>query len=308
MSHLRYSSVVWWGPLLLAGLALSAAEENSAPLAESKRELKALRSDQALQESESGTRPDAKMRAILPPFKTETESVPAPPPSVDKQKARDEKKKNWLLNGVDALEQDAKIGKRGRGGETGGPRDESDRVDFSDDDYLLSTYEAQKMKTAAAAGDESVGKPSQPFNPLETFLASWMTPDRLGGKKSAWADALKPAAGTAPDRASSGTLNSLLMGTEMATDRITPVRDGTTSTAARNPYLETMMLSATETTTGGGGAGAGMLPPLKADHKSPAATPPDRVIDDRQEPRTDRSYVPPLPDDGKKYFPQLKRF
>lgn len=295
-----------WLPalLLLAGPSGRGAEDKPAPLEESKRELKALQSDQHLRRSGAAAS-DEKLQVGLPRLQTGGDAPAGLPSSPSAQTTPNEPNKDWLLNGMDALEKSAKT----RGGKTGKGSAEDDpellgAVDFSDPAYLLKTYEAQRAKSAGLAGVGFAATDFRAVNPLEAYLSSWMQTTGPNAGKEGATGVLHPRGSATPgDAAGSGFFEGA--GLPADDNRRTTLE--AKSEPALNPFLQSVELPSARAsgTPANLGAKNGFHPPETTSKASavPALSGPE---DNR--PKPDRNYVPLPLNNDKKYFPQLKRF
>ena len=160
-------------------LAARAAEPVGAPLADSKRELKALQAEQATKANPSG-----KIMGNVP-------DVGAPTPGempidltssikTEKElKKKTDARKNWLLDGMDQLGQNSK-GTNKDTRDTGEVKNAADEEKPAEGDTLLKLYSEQKKKDEARteARTAAVAR-NDPFAP---FLQGWLANSPAIGK------------------------------------------------------------------------------------------------------------------------------
>ncbi len=293
--------------LLLAALR-AGAEETSAPLENSKQELKSL---------QKGAAPgvDAslgKMSDVMPQMQSPV-NEPLPFDLTKTQKSeselnkKEDAQKNWLLDGMDKLDpktpKSKEAGRKNAANVTGD--DDKEKAGEADSGDLLTLYSEQKKTTEAKAGAKQT-KPAR-NDPMTPFLQGWLADSPVRGKF--FDDYVKRpdggatnsgAVGSAQPDSSSGLNFSVVDGGASNSRNVpsgpAPVRV--------NPYLQGLDMSGLQDLGGGGRqsasnpvlqAGPIQPPPPLAD-PVPALRPPDKKL-----------QLPSLTDD-KKYFPQLNKF
>ncbi|MFI5355427.1 MAG: hypothetical protein ACHQX0_07440 [Desulfobaccales bacterium] len=299
---------------LAAAAALAAAEEPAAPLAESKRELKQLQSDNAAAKSALSTTGDLKALAPGLTLQTDSAAPTAPPPVAEPdQSTKPGTGPNWLLDtygrldGKDAGRNSGKTDRKGGREEGAG----TGWIDRSDPQYLLKAYDqqAQQDRLRNGGGNPGTSRPpaGQGIDPMMPYLQDWLarSPIRevilgtLTHKNSnpfSGADTINEAPdllghpGMPEDNTPAGANTFLMPSGERTAD---------------NPYLQALALP-------GGGETGSPVAPVHLPAANSAATTAQSTSAIESTPANSRSLsykAPPAPsDDDKKYFPQLKRF
>ena len=291
----------------IAGLALGAvtiaapsAEPAGAPLADSKRELKAFEADQATKANPSG-----KTTGNLP-------EVGAPTPgetpldltaSIRAEKELRKKKdaqKNWLLDGMDKLGPSAK-----RGGKNSHDLKEVDAVDpadSSDPNYLLKLYSEQQSKDEARTEAKTASAARN--NPFAPFLQGWLA-NSPANVKSFDATGRKPEAiGMGASGPAQAEVNmSQVAG---AAPDLSGLRGNSAPPVAQsNPYLEAPAGPALPDFGTVSGPGS----PAKGDNGPGAAPPKPSMVEPIPTARPVEKKPQFLrPSDNDKYFPQQRKF
>ncbi len=291
--------MVWF--VLLAALGARAGEP-TAPLEDSKQELKALQKEQSTNGVEA---PAGKLHDVMPRLQApDSPALPVEPPVPQKSETQlnREARENWLLDGMDRLEKNPK-------GKARNPKDEStkskgEQADPNDPNYLLNLYGEQQKNAAAKAAAKTPAAGRK--DPLTPFLQDWLANSPVRGK---FFDEYMRQRTTTDGSTGATARGQLESGASASFAGIDPdsagVRHGPDDTApvAANPYLQSLDLSALHE---------------KSSHDSqtaaaagfrPAANPPTAALVDPGLPARppDRKPPPPLADDNK-YFPQLKKF
>ena len=176
--------------LLLALVCVARAddEQPAAPLENTKAELKSLQKDEAA--AKSGAL-DGSLKDGLPQMQSPISNVlpfelpQAKTPQSELKKKRDAQK-NWLLDGVGRLDEEAKLKSKAQG-QSGRDKSEPDdeKADPTDSDYLLKLYSEQQKKDEATKGahDEDKKKDALAQNdPLAPFLQGWLAGSPVRGK------------------------------------------------------------------------------------------------------------------------------
>jgi hypothetical protein len=277
------------GGALLAGMA--AAEPDTAPLADSKKALETLRTDQR----NGNVAPAAgKLRDLLPtiekPGAGPTLPVePSGPPQRDKSVQSKERPKNWLLSGMDKLNAPKKTESGRRTRDKATADDEStDEASGSATDLLGLYSEQQKQANDVRELPAKLPTP----DPLAPFLQNWLSGSPVRGQffdeTLRRPESLRPASGQSsrPGEAPAGALVDL---PEFKDARSPALAGG----PAKNPYLSAMEpLERADPPPPGRPAVAAV----------PAITPPPPPLP------LERKAGPTPPADEKKYFPQLRKF
>ncbi len=293
--------------LLLLVATHAAAEENTAPLSESKRQLKQLQKDQS---SRDQTATGSDLKGLMPSIAApggQALDLPPPPEMSSHPNGKDQpgaKSANWLLEGYDRL--GAAAGKAGKGGRSL-HEDGRAKVDEARETGSLSqSADKRDQNRADTEGRGDHPKSSQPPDPMEPFLKAWLA-------KSPVKDVIL----NARDDAKRLDNGSDLLGVEL-----NPTREGsapgpallTTNTAGENtlgakpenPYLQA--LNAPLPVTAPAVAPQTNVAPVAATGQGRIDAP---VIDaTTASPAKNNSFngPPSQAKDDKKYFPQLKRF
>lgn len=303
--RLRAPSVVL-GVVLLTATVQRA--DTGAPLESTKQQLRKLNDGQ-----KPGTGPGATegLRPSLPTIQTPgQEALPSlqltDPEKLEKERKRQKnERKNWLVNGVEQLEQKDK-GKKAdviSGGETKADGNDSRSVDEADPQYLLKLYDEQK-KVSEAHKIETKPQRTPQADPFAPFLQGWLGNSPVRGQ---FFDefARKPeGTTTGPTSLAPVAMNGsrdFTSGPQTATN---PVND---LPAKPNPYLAE--LNRPVQSEPSGNALSGQNPLNSLDTASPFSKPLIPLAQPPVETRPpERKPLPaPLADD-KKYFPQLKKF
>ena len=293
--------------VLVSAVVTAAAAEPDAPLANTSKALQQLQQEQTAQNS---TGAKGKLTDGVPDFQTPLPGMtaPEPPPSARTQAELKKKKddhKNWLVDGVNTLEQENK-GKDGKPNDKeAGPiateqAKQEVASDSSDPNLLLKLYSEQKEASAAkGAGHLAPPVMRDAFAP---FMQEWLGSSPAHGKFSVELGRPSDSGGAAPVVAGPGSAQLAtegVTGLDLAPRPLPPA-------PAANPYLQ-------------GLDWAGLTD--SAPNRSPATVEviaPDKPIDFQPSTTSaaaaaaastvDRKTAPPPADDDKKYFPQLKKF
>jgi len=307
--------------VLGAGLAgWVGAQESSAPLSETKQQLKALQKDRAAQQSgmAAGKLSDALPGSgALPQITTPEAPPPRPPERTDEAKQK-RAGQNWLLDGVNELsrtksDRNARTA-TGRRGET-----EEDTaagaapLDPADPDYFLRVYERERaaqlarreeQQLAAQAAGGSAAGTAQP-NAMAPFLEQWLagSPVRDIVREGANLNRRATPAGGgeltrsgAPESAPSDPRPAFEIADRVAPVAATPARSDT------NPFLQALGLSTAPVGPSAARNSSTVLPPPPAPARAAEST----VL---PAPTPEPLRRPPnVTDESRKYFPQLKKF
>lgn len=292
--------------LLLAASAAGAEGQGGAPLESSKQALKTLQSDQSANDRAAAA---GKLTDGLPRLETPVPGAVAreiSPPDDARRKEMDLKnnrQKNWLLDGVDKLGRDAKSRKQTGKRDRASPTDEEEEaLDSSDPDYVLRLYADQKRQAEGkSATRQTVGARNDPIAP---FLQDWLgnSPvrekffDEFVRKTNTGGPTVSSAglAGTGQRQDWGGTVtveNS--RGAPASAPQPNPYLAGLESPSAPDPESDRLNASLTAPTASGDPV---VAPTAPAGAPIPAARPAVKK--------------PPLlaPSDNEKYFPQQKKF
>lgn len=314
--------------VLGAGLAgWAGAQDASAPLSESKQQLKNLRKDRAAQQSgaNSGNLRDAlPIAGAVPQLESRPEPPPRAPDRGENRKRQDKAGQNWLLDGVNELSRSK--GDRTRTGTAKNRASDSDQeaeadgqaLDPSAPDYFLRVYERERAallarreeERAAAQGESgSAGSASalEQNNVMAPFLDRWLagSPVKEIARDSAIASRRdsSPVSGLVgagePREAPRGEKTAALnLPDSNSSPGATPNRTDS------NPFLQALGLPG----VGGSGPSASpstnatvLPPPLPMPRAADAAALPLPAPDTPRRP-------PNVTDESRKYFPQLKKF
>ncbi len=297
--------------LFVALVAVTArAEENSAPLESAKQELKKLAGDQ---KAKSGPTATEGLNTGMPRFQTPTQDLTpyqltSPEKQENDRKKRNDSEKNWLVNGVEKLERDAKDKDRvlPASQESEPAKEAADLPDRSDPGYLLKAYDEQKRTTEAKQADAKPAHSAQP-DPFAPFLQGWLGSSPVRGqffdaflkKSDSSAPGVTPLGGSmgiSGNRETSGAVGQTHL-----------THENTTTKA--NPYLiESNPTTVLKDLSNGAGSLPGPLNPT-AMLDQVAARPLSSLLDPLPEsPQPSRKPALPALSDDKKYFPQLKKF
>lgn len=177
----------------MAGLALlwsasGRADEPTVPLENAKAELQALRKDENA--GKAGAL-DANLKDGLPQFHSPTpgamplELPPPKTPQSEMKKKRDAAK-NWLLDGVGRLDDEAKSKANGQGR---GAREEAEIADedtnSDESDSLLRVYAEQKKRDSDAKNVRDAAKKNDGLSQNDAFapfLQDWLADSPVRGK------------------------------------------------------------------------------------------------------------------------------
>jgi hypothetical protein len=295
--HLRVGMVGF----VVLGVLSARADEPGAPLENSKQELKALQKDQTTHGTEG---PPDKLRDSMPRLQTPGSGIlPVEPLAARKSPAGQSKKmdaqKNWLLDGMDKLDNNAKARNRNARDKLTETKDEP--ADPDDPDYLLNLYSEQKKDSDTKA--ETKQSTVSHKDPMAPFLQGWLADSPVRGKF--FDDYIKkPDMGAGGSAATPAALQE--SGTNTAFAGFDPgghsLRQGQGGAAqvASNPYLQALDMSALQDTAGRNrqavAPAAAMPPPVSLANPEPPANQPEKKL-----------QLPTVSDDSK-YFPQLKKF
>lgn len=174
--------------LLLVWSVSARADEPTAPLENAKAELQALRKDEKA--AKAGAM-DASLKDGLPQFHSPTpgamplELPQQKTPQSEMKKKRDAQK-NWLLDGVERLDAEARSRTNGQGRT---PRDKSERDEedgsSSEGDTLLRVYAEQKKKDGDAKNLRDAEKKKDVLSQNDAFapfLQDWLADSPVRGK------------------------------------------------------------------------------------------------------------------------------
>lgn len=194
---------------LLLALTVTARaddEQPAAPLENAKAELKALQKDAAAAKSGAldGSLKDGlpQMQSPIPgalPF----DLPQAKTPQSELKKKRDAQK-NWLLDGVSRLDEEAKLKSKAQG-QSGRDKNQQDdeKADPTDSDYLLKLYSEQQKKDEANKGTRDMDRKKDALaqnDPLAPFLQGWLAGSPVRGRF--FDEFLKKPAGQSGEQAS----------------------------------------------------------------------------------------------------------
>ena len=171
--------------LLVTTAASLAAQDGSAPLENSKAELRALSKDQATNRLDSAQAPLLgglpSLTERLPSALPNEGALPAKSPST--QKKQQEAARNWLLEGVGRLEKESSRNTKDTREQDGVEVDEE--LDPADPNFILKSYAEQikKAKTEKAETEEKQqsGAATQ-VDPLAPFLQGWLAGSPVRGR------------------------------------------------------------------------------------------------------------------------------
>lgn len=297
---------------LVLGFAVGTrADEPSAPLQSVKQELQSLQKDETAAKA-GGMSND--LKDGLPQFQGPTpgaiplEMPTAKTPQSELKKKRDAQK-NWLLDGVGRLDDEAKAKANGtdRSGRDKSEKDD-ESLDPTDSDYLLKLYADQKKKDTgskeARAGDKKNDVLAQ-NDPMAPFLQDWLADSPVRGK---FFDEFLKNPNSRPAESSlregpAGPVDPLSSGGLTITDP----SGGRAPEAPRNsapkpnPYLEALA---------SGEAKSASIPTSVPDSFSrvleskPAPSP----VEQPPAPRTGDRKAPPSPFKSDGFFPNKKNF
>ncbi|MDB6166364.1 MAG: hypothetical protein JWQ83_1504 [Lacunisphaera sp.] len=291
--------------LCAVAMSMHAAEPAGAPLANSKQELKALQADQGTKADPGAGKITGNLPEVGAPTPGETPLDLNVSLRTEKElKKRKDAQKNWLLDGMDKLGQNAKGNNkvlRDKGDLT--ETEVEDKPDSSDPDYLLKLYSEQKKKDEARADAKSPGAArNDPFAP---FLQGWLANPAAGGKPFDGSGRQSDVAGTvaAPGLVEGGTN---LSQTASGLPNPDSIRGHSNPAGIQpNPYLAAPVgpalpdLGAVRTLEGSGNMTGG-----------PVAAPPNPAMVEPVPAGRPVEKKPQLlrPSDNDKYFPQQKKF
>ena len=218
-------------------------------------------------------------------------------------KKKQEANKNWLVEGVEKLEKEARAKDHGAAVEKSAAftGEEARPLDSSDPDYVLKLYGEQQQEAEAKAGAKHPGPArTDPFAP---FLQGWLGGSPVHGKffdefvRKPDASGLTVASASLPV---SGAVQSFSNGEPVSFTR------EASGAPQPNPYLQGLDMPSGQDLKGGQNQPAtGPEAWLKPADLSPASLPAAPLPAVRQ--ADSKLQLPPLADE-KKYFPQLKKF
>ncbi len=286
------------------------AEDAGAPLESTRKELRKLEGDQ---KAKSGPAATEGLRTDPTTFQLSEEMLLAPQVKAFEKEEKDRKKrekadKNWLVNGVEKLEQEDKDKQlphpvTDKAGESG--PDDAARPTSADPGYLLKLYDEQK-KTSEAKQAETKPASAPQADPFAPFLQGWLSSSPARGqffdefmkKPEGGAQGVAPVGG-----AGRVTENRQSVGV------VGPAESSRESPAAKpNPYLVEQDMPGLKALSGPAESLPSGLTPAAAPSQlvdRPVSTLLDPLPESQQP-----SRKPPLPapTDDRKYFPQLNKF
>ena len=297
-------------PLLL-GLSLAlppaeATEDSTAPLGQSRQQLKELQA--ASSKAQPGSENTANsLKGIAPSLATPAEPVFAPSaaPAADiDSKAGKSSGQNWLLDGYVLAGGKTSLSRQNTAPTRGTPdRPETDAIDPKDPQYILKVYALQSANQTRngtdSAGDKHfrLGDAMAPYlndwlarSPMRELILEGMSKDNSnqpGGTGSGYAAyEYQPTA----NQSSAGNIYSAKAANEPEIQV--------------NPYLSA--LSAPETTKSSNQPVSAAMPPQPTKINQS----PNNAIEGKLPNSRSQNYKAPITpaDEDKKYFPQLKRF
>lgn len=298
--------------LTVLGALAVRGEETGAPLEASGRAIRNLEKEQQVQ---TGPTTTEGLRKEVPGF---SQSLPELKPDwqisrerreLGKQQQKEDRQKNWLINGVNQLGQDTKRKDRSSSliGENSDSVDESETLDSSDLDYLLKVYDEQRKGEEARKATELKTQRTTLTDPFAPFLQDWLGNSPVSGKF--FDEFVNNPEGNRQGLASSGSIGVPLQGPIGMPASANPGVASPVPTP--NPYLVEMNSNrlpgqvggeGTSTTTGiytGESSVITTDKPLSSQIMTPAEPKPTEL--------SRKPLLPALSDD-KKYFPQLKKF
>lgn len=292
---------------LAAGASTAPAQDNSAPLSNSRQQLQALKKDQAAEKS--GANESSLKGAASSSDVRNNLNLTAPQTGQERDKEKKVEKRNWLIDGYDKLDP-----KSARNREREKTEDEKP-LDPKDPEYFLRLYERQRAATDAkrAEQERNNGTESEetarnakadPFTPfLSTWLAGSPVKDVLqetlrgSDKRSGASEATRTDAANERTKAASDALSA----TTILSD-LSGKPHSATDSAASNPFVQALGLN--------GSANDAALRQVPAPAVNPPATPPK--TNEFTLPLPPRITAPArpasVPDENQKFFPQLKKF
>ncbi|MBI3886834.1 MAG: hypothetical protein HY302_14065 [Opitutae bacterium] len=289
--------------LILAGSGRAADDPPPAPLANVKEELRALQKDQAAAKTGEA---ETSLKDGLPQFQSPIpgalpfELPRAKTPESESKKKRDAQK-NWLLDGVGKLDDEAKLKAKGLSkSERDAAEADGEKPDPSDPDYFLQVYrEQQKKENAAKAADADQKKDAAaPADPLAPFLQGWLAGSPVRGKFFDEFLRRPSSAGDGPNAADRAALPA-----EVSPDSGLSVTDpsggrapapGKNAPPAPNPYLQAFDLGELKSAApappapaaGGYDPAARLFDRKPPAPPGPAESPPPARTGDRKPPRS----------------------
>jgi hypothetical protein len=292
--------------LLLASAAVACAQEQpTAPLSETREQLKALRKDEAARKSTDNS--NLNLRGAMPSIATPGQDpLPFNLPSSNQQtEATQGASNNWLLERYNRLDS-----KRGAGDEPDALRDgdslQPGKLDPNDPDYFLKLYDRQrqeaerKEKERAKLAGRGALKTDNMVNPFTPFLKDWLAGSPVGDVVR---DSLKMSgAATESELEQSATRAD---GASGGFDVATPAQRSLSTLeepAPTNPYLQALTVSDLPARAAPPPVVA--PPPNRLPMPGGIAPPAPRITPQEEL----RRALPAGVDDAKKYFPQLKKF
>ena len=301
--------------LILGFVAAARADDEPppAPLENTKQELQTLARDQAA--NKAGTQ-EGSMKDALPRMQSPVPSGPAlempqSSNSPSELKKKKDAQKNWLLDGVNQLEREAKLKDNPQSDRDKlsdhDQQTEEAKLDPADTDYFLKVYSEEQKKAEAEKSNHKDGKHKDELaqnDPFAPFLQGWLAGSPVRGK---FFDEFMKRPGTqSGDLPTSGPAvapGDNPAGVSLATSESAagPVPVATSGAATLpNPYLQAFNLSEAATAPSGPPSASIFAPtakslvPVAADNLPPARP-------------TDRK-PPPSPFADNKFFPQGKHF
>lgn len=294
----------------LAGTSAPPSEPTASPIASAKRDFEAVKSARGSVEQQSLELP----KASAPELHIVSEPLPFSPVRLDakdKDKTRDGarqhgKSDNWLLN---AMKDSRTSSSRDTASAT--ERGESSPADTADALHESRDFRGETdIKASAHEKSALPAKHAEPVaNPLDGYMAAWMTPGDF--------QLLKSTSAASNGGALSGTMLPQTFGEQIIPppaprQTSSPVTgfaanapgSNPQSLSQGNPYLPDLAIP-----------GADAARPAGSSFQSPVTfTPPPPPVTPAFRPPTDQPNKEPTPSellkarDDSKYFPQLKRF
>ena len=294
------------GFVWLTATGARAEERGGAPLESTKQELKTLQADEAARGNGTAT---GKLTDGLPQLSSPLPgAVPleiTSPRQMEKElKQRKEARKNWLIDGVDKLEKEARSNGREKNEAKDSVSEEmNNATDQTTSDYeLLPPYE-QNQQTRAK--DEVRRADSVRSDPLAPFLQGWLV-DSPGRDKFLDEFVKKTDGSVGPIAASEGRRlpDQGLFGVRGEVS--SSARNAGLPTVRPNPYLLGSDLPSLSDLGASRSAAATANPALAASGGAPPAA---AWSDPTTNGRLREKKLPLLgPTDAQKYFPQQKKF
>ncbi len=300
--------------LLLALAVVARADDPPAPLENSKQELTTLRKNEAATKA-SGL--NGGLKEGLPQFQSNIPSaqpleLPQPKTSQSELKKKHDAQKNWLLDGMGRLDDEAKLKTKGQGQTDREKKEpEGEKANPDDADYFLKLYSEQQQKDTEAKSSREDGKKKDPLaqnDPLAPFLQGWLAGSPVRGKF--FDEFLKrPASRSGGDQSVAG---GVPLWTEVSVSTglsITDPSGGRASEstknggAAPNPYLQTLNLQTEVRDSPSPAPAANFAMPAARPSESRASTAP---VEFPQPARSVDRKPPPSPFDDMRFFPIKK--